>query len=77
MGSVDQEFEQGLSQLRQKHAADSRMELIRRYLLALEWEEIMSIVYRGSLMTERLNEYLVTVVAISTRFSKHFSKSSP
>jgi hypothetical protein len=55
MGSVELEFEQELLRLRQRYAGDSRNELIRLFLIALEREEIVSIGYRESLMTERLS----------------------
>jgi len=55
MGSVYEEFQEELRRLGQKYADNPRKELIQLFLVALEREEIVSVGYRESLMTDRLS----------------------
>ena len=54
MGSVYEEFEQTLKNLRERFADDPRREMIQLFLMALEREEIVAVGYRESLMRARL-----------------------
>src|SRR5437016_3050539 len=54
MGAVYDEFRRELASLKEACAGDSRREVIRLFLLALEREELVSIAYRESLMERRL-----------------------
>jgi uncharacterized protein (DUF362 family) len=54
MGTVYEEFERELETLRRQCGGDSRREMLRLLLLALEREEMVSIGYRESCINERL-----------------------
>jgi hypothetical protein len=54
VGTVYQDFERELAELRQRYASQPRRELVHLCLLALEREELVSVGYRESVILQRL-----------------------
>jgi len=60
VGTVYQDFERELAELRRRYASQPRRELVHLCLLALEREELVSVGYRESVILQRLQTMPLT-----------------